>query len=200
MTSPRGGGATLELSVSETKQFALPAGMNEMKVPPVLAEYLTDPAWMAICGEMKEQQWQRNTAAQIGAAFSQRLNTAYAPLTFGCRMDQSSEWNHYHKYNEVHYYFKLTISTESTMTVAIPAEVGPFHYSSMSMVHNNQSQSTTSNTTTSTSTSTSDRLHDQSWKCRREPAAATDSSNSKGNHNSHSLTFFKLQAPKTVPW
>ena len=76
----------------------------------------------------------------------------------------------------------------------------PFHYSSMSMVHNNQSQSTTSNTTTSTSTSTSDRLHDQSWKCRREPAAATDSSNSKGNHNSHSLTFFKLQAPKTVPW
>lgn len=72
----------------------------------------------------------------------------------------------------------------------------PFHYSSMSKVHNNQSQSTTSNTTTSTSTSTSDRLHDQSWKCRREPAAATDSSNSKGNHNSHSLTFFKLQAPK----
>ena len=124
-TSPRGGGATLELSVSETKQFALPAGMNEMKVPPMLAEYLTDPAWMAICGEMKEQQWQRNTAAQIGAAFSQRLNTAYAPLTFGCRMDQSSEWNHYHNYPEMHYFFKLSISTESTMTVAVPAEVGP---------------------------------------------------------------------------
>jgi hypothetical protein len=59
----------------------------------------------------------------------------------------------------------------------------------MSKVYN-QSQSNTS-----TSASAPELLHSQSWKCRRELAAATAN---EGNHHaiSHSLTFFKLQAPK----
>ena len=105
----------MELSVREdTKQLALPAGMVEMQVPPMFAQFLTDQAWMAICGEMKEQQWHRTTGAHIGPAFCQRLSAAYAPMTFCYRMDEWGKWiptGEGNGYLEQNYIFKISIHT-----------------------------------------------------------------------------------------
>jgi hypothetical protein len=128
-----GGGGIIELSVEEgSSELTLPDGCSEEAVPPLLVQYLTFPAWMAICTEMKEQQWHHSNGA-TGHPIAAGLTSSYAPLTFKYYMHMyvievqggNDENGNPSYHSEKRYVFKLSIDTLCIAKVAIPEDTRP---------------------------------------------------------------------------